>query len=91
MSSFTYTEEVQWNYNNEVPSYIYHLRNGVKHGKEQIWYHNGLQRSEISFHNGLLHGRARWWNRDGSIHRIYYYIYDKKVSEEEFKAYGGVP
>lgn len=42
--------------------------NGLKHGIDRTWYHNGQLESEGALWRGLPHGDDRYWHLNGRLH-----------------------
>ena len=64
----------------EIP---YHQ--GQRHGIGKWWYENGQLQYETTYHQGQLHGIGKWWHEDGQFWYENYYLYDKQVTEEEYR------
>ena len=88
--SATYTEDSRWFHNNEVPSYSCPLCNGRRHGKEKVSYLNGKPKIERSYLAGRLHGTSKWWDTNGRLIKIIYFLANVQVDIIEFEAYKGV-
>lgn len=65
----------------------YQMKNDKIHGHKKCWYLECPAQLFFMEHynNGKIHGVSTIWHRDGSIKEVYYYIYAKPYSKEEYE------
>lgn len=72
-------------YENGQIRWSWPIKNGEYNGMCRGWYKDGKLWYEWPCRNGRWYGLRREWDLHGKLIVKQYHLYDKKVSEEEFR------
>ena len=72
-------------YENGRRDYIVNYADGVFHGLYISWHQSGYPLNRGTYCMGKLHGLCERWNEYGDMDEVTYFLYHKRVTEEEYR------